>query len=222
MVPLCRCSKKQRFDGEANASVTFACYIQARCVLQVLLLIWEGRLPHWNQAHWGMDSTQQPVFRIARRLFVAVDGLCALIESPARWNSWLTWLVLSSSCERNVIGRRERSNNWTQRLPRSMATHTGGRLELGTRFQQQEGRGSRLPSVRDGQRCGGVAGRSRTSSPCPRRKPCRLLLEEKLPQHRERDGRRSKPLKGSRRRTRSVRYGKILTSNAKRRLRRDR
>jgi hypothetical protein len=28
-----------------------------RC--EVLLLIWEGRLPHGNQAHWDMDSTQQ-------------------------------------------------------------------------------------------------------------------------------------------------------------------
>jgi hypothetical protein len=27
---------------------------------EVLLLIWEGQIPHGNQAHWGMDSTQQP------------------------------------------------------------------------------------------------------------------------------------------------------------------
>jgi hypothetical protein len=45
------------------------------------------------------------------------DGI--LVQSPARENSWLTWLVLSSSCERNVIGRRERSSNWMRRLPRS-------------------------------------------------------------------------------------------------------
>ena len=47
-------------SGKLNTAVTFAGYTGVRCVLQVLLLIWEGRLPHGNQAHWGMDSTQQP------------------------------------------------------------------------------------------------------------------------------------------------------------------
>jgi hypothetical protein len=37
----------------------FACYTNVRCVLQVLLLIWEGRLPLGNQAHWGMDASTQ-------------------------------------------------------------------------------------------------------------------------------------------------------------------
>jgi hypothetical protein len=44
---------------ELHTPVTFAGYTELRCVLQVLLLIWEGQLPHGNQAHWGMDSTQQ-------------------------------------------------------------------------------------------------------------------------------------------------------------------
>ena len=39
--------------------VTLGCYSVVRCVLQVLLPIWEGQLPHGNQAHWGMDSTEQ-------------------------------------------------------------------------------------------------------------------------------------------------------------------
>ena len=33
-----------------------------------------------------------------------------LVQSPARGNSWLTWLVLSSSCEKNEIRRQEWSN----------------------------------------------------------------------------------------------------------------
>ena len=36
-----------------NTPVTFACYTVLRCVLQVLLLIWEGQPPRGCQAHWG-------------------------------------------------------------------------------------------------------------------------------------------------------------------------
>src|ERR1035441_5080947 len=85
-----------------------------------------------------------------------------LIESVTRRIQWLTWLVLSSSCEKSGIRRRERSNNWTRRLPRSTATHTEDELEQGARFQQEEGRGSRLRSERVGLGCGRAAGKSRT------------------------------------------------------------
>ena len=53
MVPQCRCSRKQPFDREANAFVAFARYTQLRCVLQVLLLIWEGQLLHANTMPMG-------------------------------------------------------------------------------------------------------------------------------------------------------------------------
>jgi len=39
-----------------NIPVTSACYTVLRCVQQVLLLIWEGQLPHGNQAHHGLNA----------------------------------------------------------------------------------------------------------------------------------------------------------------------
>jgi len=39
--------QSEKFD----TPVTFACYTEANRLLQLLLLIWEGRLPHGNQAH---------------------------------------------------------------------------------------------------------------------------------------------------------------------------
>ncbi len=64
-----------------------------------------------------------------------------------------TWLVLSSSCGKNGIGRQERSNNWMRRSPRSPGS-LGNELELGARFRPQDGQESRLLRERDGQRRG--------------------------------------------------------------------
>ena len=44
-----------------------------------------------------------------------------------------------------------------------------------------QGRGSLLPREQDGQRCGGMAGRNKTSSACRKRKRCQPPLEGGLP-----------------------------------------
>ena len=62
--------------------------------------------------------------------------------------------------------------------------------ELGARFQRQDGRGSRLPRERVGRRYAGQASRSRTLSPCPRRRRCQLPPGGRLQQPNERDGRK--------------------------------
>ncbi len=62
-------------------------------------------------------------------------------------------------------------------------------LGLGAGCQRQHGQESRLPRERDGQRCGGMAGRNKMSSACPRGKACQLPLERKFPQHSGRDRR---------------------------------
>ena len=109
---------------------------------------------------------------------------------PGEGNSWLTWLVLSSSCGKSGIRRQVWSSVSTRRSPRSTAVHTGkGRGTAGT-CRQQQGRGSRLPREHDGQRCGGMAGRSKTSSACRKRKRCQPPPGRRLPQPNERDGRR--------------------------------
>ena len=57
---------------------------------EVLLLIWEGQPRHACQAHWGMDSTQQPGCRIGGssldRLFehVVKETLSGVARSPLR------------------------------------------------------------------------------------------------------------------------------------------
>ena len=90
--------------------------------------------------------------------------------------------------ERDQAARR--SNNWTPRLPRSTATHTEDELELGARFQQQEGRGSRLRREHDGLRCERMPDRRETSYRCLRKKRCRLPLAGRLPPLNGRGGRR--------------------------------
>ena len=43
--------------------------LESVAFLQVLLLIWEGRLPQGNQAHWGVDSTQQLAYGTLPRAY---------------------------------------------------------------------------------------------------------------------------------------------------------
>src|ERR1035438_2423050 len=76
------------------------------------------------------------------------------------------------------------------RLPRSTASHGKGR-ELGAVCLRQQEQESRLPRERDGRRCAGMTGRSRTSSACPRRGRCQPPLGRGLAQHNGRGGRRS-------------------------------
>jgi hypothetical protein len=47
----------------STRSLTFSSHslaIVLSAASEVLLLIWEGQPRHARQAHWGMDSTQQP------------------------------------------------------------------------------------------------------------------------------------------------------------------
>ena len=66
--------------------------------------------------------------------------------------------------ERDQAARQ--SNVSTQHSPRSMAVRTGKGRAPGAGCQPQEGRGSRLPREHDGQRCGGMPDRNKTSSAC--------------------------------------------------------
>src|ERR1039457_5307774 len=101
------------------------------------------RFASTTSTRWTVRE-QSPSCKRTVEIVVSIS-LVHPLQSPARGNSWLTWLVLSSSCETNEIGRQEWSSVLTRRSPRSTAVHTGKGQELGGVCQQQQGRGSRLP-----------------------------------------------------------------------------